>query len=191
MGRKALITKDQILETALRLLIREGYNAVNIKSLATEIGCSTQPIVWHFENMEELRKALTEYAGEYAKGRADKEMEKATFSYGLIGRFYVKMALNEPNLFKFLYLGENPLGSAFKPEEMSAGYDGRRITEEIIRKTGLNEKQVTRCIWNTVIYAHGIATMIATNVLNIAEKSADAMIFYALESFLKMEVKGK
>ena len=26
--------------------------SINIKTLANEIGCSTQPIVWHFDNME-------------------------------------------------------------------------------------------------------------------------------------------
>lgn len=45
MGRKAQISKEIILETALRMLIREGYNSITVKTLAAEIGCSTQPIV--------------------------------------------------------------------------------------------------------------------------------------------------
>ena len=61
MGRKTQITKDIILETALQMLIRDGYASITVKTLAAEIGCSTQPIVWHFENMQGFRKAFLEY----------------------------------------------------------------------------------------------------------------------------------
>ena len=51
MARKVTVSKEVILDSALAMLIRDGYSSINIKSLAAEIGCSTQPIVWHFENM--------------------------------------------------------------------------------------------------------------------------------------------
>ncbi len=64
MARKTTISKEVILDAALKMLIRDGYASVNVKTLAAEIGCSTQPIVWHFENMEGLRlKALNSLAG--------------------------------------------------------------------------------------------------------------------------------
>ena len=40
--------KQIILETALQMLIREGYGAITVKTLAAEIGCSTQPIFSNF-----------------------------------------------------------------------------------------------------------------------------------------------
>ena len=67
MARKTQISREVILEAALKMLIRDGYAAVNIKTLSKEIDCSTQPLVWHFGNMEKLRKALAEYALDYAK----------------------------------------------------------------------------------------------------------------------------
>lgn len=66
MGRKTQVSKDVILQAALEMLIRDGYSAINIKTLSKEIGCSTQPLVWHFENMDGLRKALANYALMYA-----------------------------------------------------------------------------------------------------------------------------
>lgn len=47
MGSIARIPKDQILDAALKMLIRDGYDSINIKTLAKELGCSTQPISWH------------------------------------------------------------------------------------------------------------------------------------------------
>ena len=70
MTRKATISREMILEAALKILIRDGYAAVNVKTIAKELGCSTQPVVWHFENMEGLRAALSEYAREYAARKA-------------------------------------------------------------------------------------------------------------------------
>jgi len=63
------VPKEKILKAALDLLIREGYGAINIKALAKEIGCSTQPISWHFGNMDGLRRSLTEHALTYAYGK--------------------------------------------------------------------------------------------------------------------------
>ena len=56
-----------ILDTALQLIISEGYKAVTIKRLAKELGCSTQPISWQFGGMDEFRLALADYAMEYAQ----------------------------------------------------------------------------------------------------------------------------
>lgn len=60
------IPKATILKHALDMLIQDGYSSINIKSLARRIGCSTQPISWHFGNMVNFRNALTEYALHYA-----------------------------------------------------------------------------------------------------------------------------
>lgn len=41
MPPKVRISKEKILETSLKMIIEEGYQAVNIKSVAAKIGCST------------------------------------------------------------------------------------------------------------------------------------------------------
>ena len=47
------IPKETILQHALEMLIRDGYSSINIKTLAKKIGCSTQPISWHFGNIHQ------------------------------------------------------------------------------------------------------------------------------------------
>ena len=66
MPRQVQITKDRILKAAMDVLIRDGFSAVNIKSVAKELGCSTQPIAWQFGNMDNMRKALAKGAVAYA-----------------------------------------------------------------------------------------------------------------------------
>ena len=186
MARKVTITKEMILEAALRMLIRDGYSSVNVKTLAKEIGCSTQPIVWHFENMEGLRNALSVYAREYAAKKSFSNSKDKLESFEFLGRSYVRMAFKEPNLFRFLYLGESPMGRPYNLKDVGKSSNREMITK-IAEQTGLNEEQVIRFIRNTLIYSHGIATMVATGVLKGTEKEMMDMINAAADSFILKE----
>jgi len=187
MARKVTISKDIILDAALKMLIRDGYSSVNIKTLAEEIGCSTQPIVWHFENMDGLRKALAVYASEYASSKSSSKKQNPAEVFEDMGGAYVRMAMKEPNLFRFLYLGESPLGKPYDLKDISKNKETEKMAAGIASITGISVEAAARCIRNTVIYSHGIATMIATGVYKAPEKKIMAMIKEASESFLLKE----
>ena len=185
MARKTTISKEMILETALKMLIRDGYQSVNIKTLAAELGCSTQPIAWHFENMDEMRRELAVFAEKYAESRIATETVNAAETFENMGRAYVHMAIYEPNLFKFLYLGERPISKPFTADSLSKVSNSHELISGIAAQTGLSEAQATSCIRNIVIYSHGLATMIATGVLKLDESEAMAMISEAANSFFR------
>lgn len=187
MARKVTVSREVILEAALKMLIRDGYASVNIKSLAAEIGCSTQPIAWHFENMDGLRMALAEYSKEYADRKSAPKKGNAIEGFEYMGESYVKMALNEPNLFKFLYLGESPLGKPYELKDVSGAKDNEEMIKSIAELTGLSFEQIARVIKNTIIYSHGIATMVATGVFKASKKEIMSMIKTASEAFLLNE----
>ena len=186
MARKVTISKEVILEAALKMIIRDGYSSVNVKTLANEIGCSTQPIVWHFENMDGLRKQLAEYAMGYAAMKSASSFDSEVESFEFLGRAYVKMALKEPNLFRFLYLGESPLSKPYNLKDIGKN-SNREMISKISAQTGLNEEQVVRFVRNTVIYSHGIATMVATGMLKGTEKGLMKMINDAADAFILNE----
>ena len=186
MARKTTISKEVILEAALKMLIRDGYESVNVKTLSAEIGCSTQPVVWHFGNMDGLRRALSEYAMAYAAGKAASDFDNKLESFEFLGRSYVRMALKEPNLFKFLYLGGNPLGKPYNLKDVGSAKNKEMIAM-IAGQTGLIEEQVIRFVRNTVIYSHGIATMLATGVLKGTEKEMMELINNAADAFILNE----
>lgn len=186
MPRKTTISKEVILDAALKMLIRDGYASVNVKSLAKEIGCSTQPIVWHFENMDGLRNALAEYAASYASAKAASDHENKLKNFEFLGRAYVRMAMKEPNLFKFLYLGESPLGKPYNLKDVGREKN-REMIKVISEQTGLNEEHVISFVRNTLVYSHGIATMIATGMLKGTEKEFMGMINDAADMFILKE----
>ena len=56
--------REEIIKAALAVLRRDGFEAVNARSVAKELGCSTQPIYHSFRNMEDLKAELTAKAAE-------------------------------------------------------------------------------------------------------------------------------
>lgn len=187
MARKVQISKDIILQAALNMLIRDGFSSINIKTLAKEIGCSTQPIVWHFDNMEGLRTALAEYAITYAKNKMNSIAENAVEAFEHIGTAYVEMAVNEPNLFRFLYLEENKYKSVNNVEAIITSKNNAELIRKIADYLGIPENNVGRYLQNTIIYAHGIATLVATNVITASEEEMMIMINRAADAFLMQE----
>ncbi len=187
MARKTQISKDIILQSALHMLIRDGYSSINIKTLAKEIGCSTQPIVWHFENMEGLRTALAEYAREYANHKMRPTGDNAVAAFEHVGKAFVEMAVKEPNLFRFLNLNEKKS----KSEESFGAIITNKDNAEMLKSIGayleISEESAGRYLQNTMIYAHGIATLVATNVITATEEEMMSMINRAADAFLRQE----
>ncbi len=178
------IPKELILENALKMLIREGYSALNIKALAREIGCSTQPISWHFGNMDGLRKALADYALMYANEKMRPSVDDAINAFEQVGRAYIKIALNEPNLFQFVFLngsGCYPMGNA---EMLTQDNDHAELIKMIADKFQISEQNAGQYLQDTVLYTHGLATYIATGMMCMSEKEIMALINRAGNTFL-------
>lgn len=184
MARKTQISKEVILETALKMLIRDGYSAVNIKTLSREIGCSTQPLVWHFDNMEGLRKALADYALIYANEKMRPSANSAVNAFEQVGRAYIKMALHEPNLFQFVFLngsGCYPTGNANMLTEED---DHAKLIKMIAKEFQISEQSAGEYLQNTVIYTHGLATFISTGIMSMSEEELMSLIKQAENNFL-------
>lgn len=187
MARKTQISKEVILQKALEMLIRDGYSSINIKTLSNEIGCSTQPLVWHFENMEGLRKALAEYALNYANNKMTPSAEDATDAFGQVGAAYVQIAMREPNLFKFLYMNGDSKFSLPSFATLKSYDSHEELVKRLSATYGISEEKVGRYLQHTIIYTHGIAALIAAGVVKATEEEAMQMVYYAGRSFIMRE----
>lgn len=184
MARKTQISKAAILETALKMLIRDGYSAVNIKTLSKEIGCSTQPLVWHFNNMEGLRKALADYALMYANEKMRPSANGAVNAFEQVGRAYIKMALYEPNLFQFVFLNGSGCYPAGNANMLMEDKDHAELIKMIAKEFQIPEQSAGQYLQNSVIYTHGLAAFIATGIMNMPEEEIMTLIKQTVNNFL-------
>lgn len=177
------IPKEVILECALKMLIREGYAVLNIKALAKEIGCSTQPISWHFGTMEGLRKTLAEYALQYANEKIMSDVMSME-GFESVGIAYINMAFDEPNLFCYLYMSDDSgiLRGSF---DVSATSDESvPMIEQLAIQLKTSKEKAGAFYRNMIIYTHGLASYIASGRMKATKEEAGAMMRQASEGFL-------
>ncbi len=171
------IPKELILENALNVLRRVGYENVNIKAVAKEIGCSTQPISWHFGNMDGLRRELSEYARKVAVERITTVSGEGIKGFLELGVNYIKLAIEDKNLFHYIFMNGCGTYVADGLSAFSLSGDNALITQGTSNELGIPLEQASRSIEDLSVYANGLATYIATGVLSITVDEAKERLF--------------
>lgn len=186
MGRKAQITKEVILETALQMLIRAGYDAITVKNLASEIGCSTQPIVWHFENMHGFRRAFLEYCIAQVKeqftvwnGSLDNMLTETA-------RGYITVACQTPHLFRFVFIDNKDECKNSEIVKALQLDNTPKLIEMLCSEYELTRQQAAAFLMNYEFYIHGIASYTASGFCNYSEEQIIRMAGQAKEAFLRV-----
>ncbi len=178
------IPKKLILEYALKMLIREGYAALNIKALAKEIGCSTQPISWQFGNMDGFRNELTKYALEYANKKMLSSASNGMKGFSNIGIAYVSLAFDEPNLFKYLYMSGESGYQAGGFDILVNVRDNAIMVDQIADNLKIPRENVSSFSRSTMIYTHGLACFVASGVITSSKEEVIEMVNQAARTFL-------
>ena len=178
------IPKETILVAALKLLIRDGFSAVNIKSIAKELGCSTQPISWHFGNMEGLRKELGNYAYAYADQKTTPSSEDAILAFNEIGNALTDLAFDEPNLFRFLFLDGNAGYCMGGIEALTELSENKELSELIAVQNHLSSEFAAKYLESMIIYTVGILSLSVSGVLRCTKQEVKEKIDQAGSTFL-------
>lgn len=106
MPPKVKITKEMILNTVLDIT-RSGFEAVNARSIASKLQCSTRPIFTCYENMNELKMNFLLFAYEYYNQYVvNYRNSKSVSPYLLLPLSYIEFAQEETYLFKLLFIND-------------------------------------------------------------------------------------
>ncbi len=152
------ITRDAIISGAVDLVRKQGIDGLTTRSLAKQLNCSTQPIFSNFPNMESLKGIVLEKAYELYVERTFRSMESGEFPpYKASGMAYIEFAVEEPQLFRLLYMRDR-----HNEERINDTPESERIVEVIVQNTGLSSDQAHRLHEELWILVHGLATMYAT-----------------------------
>ena len=103
MPPKSRITREMIAYAAVALIREEGYESVNARAVAKKLGCSTQPVMYQFATMEELKREAYSAADRFHTAYLMKTAEGTDPLTGM-GLNYIRFAKEEPCLFRFLFL---------------------------------------------------------------------------------------
>lgn len=184
MGRKTQITREIILQTALEMLIRDGYPSITVKTLAAEIGCSTQPIVWHFENMQNFRQEFFHYCIAYAKEQFTVWNGSLDDLLAETARGYITIACNMPNLFRFVFVDNKDECKASDVVQQLQLDNTKKIIHLLCMEKGLTEPQAAAFLMDYEFYIHGIASYTASGFVHYPQEEIIAMATRAKDAFL-------
>lgn len=179
MPAKKQITKEKILNAALELLKRDGTDAVNIKALAKELHCSTQPVYLSFEGMDELRKSLVPLAVHEFEEHIKKKSEDGKVR--LYGMEYIDFAQKEPNLFRFLFMRSN----AFEEMKQMLLSIIEPSIQELMKKYDITYEKADYLHDHLWMHTHGIASMIATDFCDWDMEKVKYMLKECEKAFTK------
>ena len=163
MPPKVKITKDEIIEAALEIVRINGEQAINARSIAATLNCSTQPVFSNFSSMESLRLAVAQRADLLCREYIRREVESGEYPpYKASGLAYIRYAKEERELFKLLYMCDR-FG-----EPLPEGNQIHNDMEMIVQKnTGMDEQSSKLFHLEMWAFVHGIATMFATGFLDL------------------------
>ena len=169
MPPKPKITKEMIVDTAFNIVQKEGADKVTARSISEQLNCSTQPVLYYFSTVEDIKKAIYKKADEYHSAYIMDTEIACENPMLAIGMNYIKFAIDERNLFRFL----------FQSNEFS-GIDMLDLleSEELLPILTVLQSELdmsmedTKGVFSTLfIFAHGYASLYANNTMVYDERN--------------------
>lgn len=176
MPRSVQITKEKILAAAIDILIRDGYYAVNIKSIAKELKCSTQPIAWQYGNMDNMREALTQEAVIYANQKMMPTSTNCIEAFWQIGYAYINLAFDTPNLFRFVYMGESKNYCRGGFNSILTDKGNAALIDKLYQYLNISREQADMLFQRMLVYTHGIVSLVVAGVLNCSKEQVYSIV---------------
>ncbi len=166
MPPKSRITRDMILQAAVEVVRQNGFESVNARTVSQQLHCSTQPVMYHFSTIDSLKRAaytqVDRMHSEYMM-RIPPDRDPILG----IGLNYIRFAVEEPQLFRFLfqsgYAVENSLLEMIDSEELTP------VLAVMQAGVGLSMEKTKDIFLTVSLFAHGYASIIANNALEYDE----------------------
>lgn len=187
MPPKLRITREMILEAAYAIARETGIEAVSARSISERLGCSTQPVLYQFARVEEVRREVYRMADEY-HAACLMRMEEGQNPMIAIGLNYIRFAAEEKPLFRLLFQSDG-----FGGQGIVALVEDPQLAPvmEIFRQeAGLTLPQVRRVFLALTMLVHGWASMLANNTMAFDEAEIIPMLemaFCGMVGAVRME----
>lgn len=168
MPARVKATREMIIDAAFAVARSSGAENINARTVSERLNCSTQPVMYHFATIGELKRAVYAkadlYHSEYLMN-VKKPPKGAALGIGLN---YIRFAIEEPNLFRLLfqsdYFGGNTMLELINAEELAP------VLSAMQGSLGVDMEKTKSIFLTVFLFAHGYASIIANNSLKYDEE---------------------
>ncbi len=177
MPPKVKFSKFEIINAAMNLVQRNGVESLTARSLGKELGCSSKPIFSQFKNMKELTQWIVVgseemYDDHFAKFQKKPKLELPV--YVMIK--YISFATLYPKLFQLLFMTEQVSSASFASIISTIDNNNERTINYLKVNYTLSDTEAKNIYFNLFLYSHGLASLIATNMLSFTEKNIEKLL---------------
>ena len=180
MPPKVKVTKQMIVDASFEVIRSKGHENLNARTVAEYLGCSTQPVLYNFKTVDEIRAAAYEIADCYHTAYIMPDGTEANPMLAL-GLRYVRFGQEEKHLFRFLFQTDKFGGmdvDALLEDPNLAG-----ILEVMAKGLGCGTEQARELFLSFFCMAHGLASLLANNSMRYEEEQCRKMleqVFYGV-----------
>lgn len=163
MPAVAKVTKEMIIDAALEIAKEMGAENINARTVSQKLNCSTQPVLYHFKTIEDVRIAAHKKGFEChinyvtnLSGRYERPMLE-------VGMRHIQFAIEEKNLFRFLFHSNYYTGISLSDwlTEENLG----SIFSILKRQAKVDDRKASSIFSQIFLVTHGIASLLASNAM--------------------------
>lgn len=188
MPPKVRITKKMVEDAAIEVIRTSGHENLNVRTIAAHLGCSTQPVMYSFNTVDQIREAAYHAADEYHSAFImPKESDRNPML--AMGLNYVRFGCEEKNLFRFLFQTNKFGGVNVKALLRDPRING--ILEVMAAGLDCGIEDAREMFLTFFCTVHGLASLLANNSMEYDEEQSKkilADIFHGMISFRKRKL---
>lgn len=173
MAPKVKVTKEMVADASFEVIRANGHENLSARTISEYLGCSTQPVLYTYKTVDEIREAAYVLADRY---HTEYIMPKETDDNPMLalGLNYVRFGHEEKNLFRFLFqtdkFGGKDVETLLSDPELSG------ILEVISAAMKVDLEQAREMFLAFFCVAHGLASLLANNSMEYDEGQSRKML---------------
>jgi len=159
----AKVTKEMIVDAAFEIAKEMGAENITARTVSQKLGCSTQPVLYHFKTIEDVRIAAHKKGSEFHINYVTNLSGKYERPMLEVGMRYIQFAVEEKNLFRFLYHSNYYTGVSLSDWLTGKNFDS--LFPILRRQARVDERQAYSIFSQIFLVTHGIASLLANNAM--------------------------
>lgn len=184
MPRKPSTTKEAMIIGAFSLIREKGHEALTVRNLASYLGCSTQPVMYQFPEMNTLRDLVYEKADAFHTSYI-----LASDDLLQMGLNYIRFAKEEPLLFRFLF--QSGRFSGLSPEDLLRAPEASEILNAVSAEEGIGMEETVSFFEPLFALVHGYASLIANNAMEYDPDAIQSALIAVAEGLERVNQNDK
>ena len=159
----AKVTKEMIIDAAFEIAKEMGAENITARTVSQKLSCSTQPVLYHFKTIEDVRIAAHKKASKLhvdyvtnLSGKYERPMLEA-------GMRHIQLAVEQKNLFRFLFHSNYYTGVSLSDWLTEDNFGS--LFSILKRQAEVDNGQAYSIFSQIFLVTHGIASLLANNAM--------------------------